>query len=299
MQGGTRLAPQQLARLHRRRCRGSWRTNPGQCARGGGAAVLVQARSRRNACSVCAESVRGGLYFRRWGRGFGPPPPGMGIYFRRGRGFGQDRNANDPADPPAHAMALQHVARRALGQLLGAQGACGFAAKATGAAVPAVVAKKDWKAVELPEKTASSIPLTRAGGQAFGNDLRGTSGLGLGDGIKTHTDKWLMVCRWDAWCSGGHVACRSGARGHQGVADGETVGPRRGHACAAHPCVRGPPLHGPPGVGSPPHPTPAPPSQTGAAHDGARAGQPEDPHGVDQGGPAHQGLRPGRGLVRK
>lgn len=31
-------------------------------------------------------------------------------------------------------------------------------------------------------------------GQAFVGDLRSTSGLGLGDGLETHTSKWLQVC---------------------------------------------------------------------------------------------------------
>mmetsp|Transcript_5341 Transcript_5341/g.11685 ORF Transcript_5341/g.11685 Transcript_5341/m.11685 type:complete len:160 (-) Transcript_5341:584-1063(-) len=53
------------------------------------------------------------------------------------------------------------------------------------------VAKKDWKAVQLPKETQESIP-TAIGGAAFPGDLRSTSGLGKGDGLKTHTDKWLQ-----------------------------------------------------------------------------------------------------------
>lgn len=41
---------------------------------------------------------------------------------------------------------------------------------------------------KLPE-----IPLTHGGGAAYDNDLRSTSGLGLGDGITNHTEKWLQV----------------------------------------------------------------------------------------------------------
>eukprot|EP00199_Chlamydomonas_sp_CCMP681_P003227 CAMPEP_0119108868 /NCGR_PEP_ID=MMETSP1180-20130426/15885_1 /TAXON_ID=3052 ORGANISM="Chlamydomonas cf sp, Strain CCMP681" /NCGR_SAMPLE_ID=MMETSP1180 /ASSEMBLY_ACC=CAM_ASM_000741 /LENGTH=151 /DNA_ID=CAMNT_0007094539 /DNA_START=94 /DNA_END=549 /DNA_ORIENTATION=+ len=57
----------------------------------------------------------------------------------------------------------------------------------------AVVVPKDWSKVTIPAKTkeALSHETTVAGGQAFGNDLRGVSGLGLGDGITNHTDKWL------------------------------------------------------------------------------------------------------------
>lgn len=50
---------------------------------------------------------------------------------------------------------------------------------------------KDWKAIQLPKEVVANIPTTIGGGQAFANDMRGTSGLGLGDGLKTHTDKWL------------------------------------------------------------------------------------------------------------
>eukprot|EP00955_Chlamydomonas_euryale_P088294 364365-Chlamydomonas_euryale.AAC.11 len=60
-----------------------------------------------------------------------------------------------------------------------------------GFASGAVVAPKDWKAVKLPEQTAKDIPTTN-GGVTFSGDLRSTSGLGRGDGCKTHTDKWLQ-----------------------------------------------------------------------------------------------------------
>ncbi len=46
---------------------------------------------------------------------------------------------------------------------------------------------------KIPPETLNDVPLTVAGGQAFGDDLRGTSGLSLYDGIKNHTDKWLQV----------------------------------------------------------------------------------------------------------
>eukprot|EP00887_Chlorella_sp_A99_P005620 scaffold1.g5620.t1 len=35
------------------------------------------------------------------------------------------------------------------------------------------------------------IPVTTTPGQAFVGDLRSTSALGVGDGIRTHTGKWL------------------------------------------------------------------------------------------------------------
>ncbi|KAI8463806.1 MAG: NADH:ubiquinone oxidoreductase 13 kd-like subunit [Monoraphidium minutum] len=82
--------------------------------------------------------------------------------------------------------------------LLGALQRC-FAAKAGGAAAAAagagdaVVAKKEWAAVKLPESTVAAIPLTTTPGQAFVGDLRSTSGLGMGDGKTTHTDKWLTA----------------------------------------------------------------------------------------------------------
>lgn len=51
---------------------------------------------------------------------------------------------------------------------------------------------KDWSAVKIPEQIASDIPTTLKG-ISFGGDLRSTSGLGLGDGLKSHTEKWLQV----------------------------------------------------------------------------------------------------------
>ncbi|KAG1669000.1 hypothetical protein FOA52_000593 [Chlamydomonas sp. UWO 241] len=62
-----------------------------------------------------------------------------------------------------------------------------------GFATTAIVAKPDWKAVsaQVPEGTAKDLP-TSKGGAAFTGDLRSTSGLGMGDGCKTHTDKWLQ-----------------------------------------------------------------------------------------------------------
>ena len=100
-------------------------------------------------------------------------------------------------------MSLVAFSRAALPQLL--HQFQPFAAYATKAGVPKSGAKstpaqtsitttKDWKAVKVPEETLASVPTTNSFGQAFGGDLRSTSGLGLGDGIKNHTDKWLQVC---------------------------------------------------------------------------------------------------------
>ncbi|KAG2499982.1 hypothetical protein HYH03_002265 [Edaphochlamys debaryana] len=79
-------------------------------------------------------------------------------------------------------MALQssaHVAR---------QFARCFATKAAG---KEVVAAFDWKKVSVPATTAKDIPTTIKGCVPAG-DLRATSGLGLGDGIFNHTDKWMQ-----------------------------------------------------------------------------------------------------------
>jgi NADH dehydrogenase (ubiquinone) Fe-S protein 6 len=68
-----------------------------------------------------------------------------------------------------------------------------FATKAASAPTAAAptVAKKDWSAVAVPAESAKT-PTTVPGGQAFGGDLRSTSGLCQGDGITTHTAKWLQ-----------------------------------------------------------------------------------------------------------
>jgi NADH dehydrogenase (ubiquinone) Fe-S protein 6 len=69
-----------------------------------------------------------------------------------------------------------------------------FATKASpssSAPTAAAVAKKDWSAVTVPAESAKP-PTTEAGGQAFGGDLRSTSGLCAADGITAHTAKWLQ-----------------------------------------------------------------------------------------------------------
>ncbi|KAJ9508236.1 hypothetical protein QJQ45_011741 [Haematococcus lacustris] len=86
-------------------------------------------------------------------------------------------------------MALVLLARRAL-QVIPHQHVAFFASQDV-----AVSLKKDWAAVPLPAETVKDLKESRVtvgGGQAFDNDLRGVSGLGLGDGIKDHTSKWMQ-----------------------------------------------------------------------------------------------------------
>lgn len=46
------------------------------------------------------------------------------------------------------------------------------------------------------EAEKTGIPtITARVGQAFTGDLRSTSGVGLGDGLRSHTAKWLQVCQ--------------------------------------------------------------------------------------------------------
>lgn len=140
------------------------------------------------------------------------------------------------------AMALKAAVQRLsalTSQQLGTQ--C-FATKAAPAAstAAAVVAKKDWNAVQIPKKTLEGMPTITEARQAFAGDLRyatplsrallavlvagqcvstrvqsvsplfdssaicfpppsrSSSGLGLGDGISSHTAKWLSV-RMHRW----------------------------------------------------------------------------------------------------
>lgn len=55
------------------------------------------------------------------------------------------------------------------------------------------VAGQNWSAVTLPSQTVKDLPITTRKGASFSGDLRSTSGLGMGDGLKTHTEKWLQV----------------------------------------------------------------------------------------------------------
>lgn len=81
-------------------------------------------------------------------------------------------------------------------QATAAAGAAWYATKVSGKGTSAkasdnLVPAKDWKAVKIPAQTADSVPVTKFPGQAFVGDMRSTSGLGKGDGINNHTDKWL------------------------------------------------------------------------------------------------------------
>eukprot|EP00884_Botryococcus_braunii_P003479 jgi/Botrbrau1/13131/Bobra.0187s0086.1 len=58
------------------------------------------------------------------------------------------------------------------------------------------VVKKEVRAEkdeQLPVGDIQTREITVEGGQAFYGDLRSTSGLGLGDGLTSHTAKWLQV----------------------------------------------------------------------------------------------------------
>jgi hypothetical protein len=100
-----------------------------------------------------------------------------------------------------------------------------FAKKAEAKKAEAVTAVAtsgaDYKAVRIPEEIVKGLPTTHKS-IAFEGDLRSTSGLGLGDGLKSHTDKWLQggsktpleyiqVCR--APRSLAPVLCRVGVQG--------------------------------------------------------------------------------------
>lgn len=59
----------------------------------------------------------------------------------------------------------------------------------------AAVAAKAVATASKPTSIAiaeENIPRTTMIGQSFVGDLRSTSGLGVGDGCKTHTSKWLQ-----------------------------------------------------------------------------------------------------------
>lgn len=90
------------------------------------------------------------------------------------------------------AAAARCVVRGAPEQLLAPLAQCaGFAAKASASKEVAAPAKVNWKDVKVPD-SVKDTPETIGGGQAFPNDLRSTSALGLGDGLINHTAKWLQ-----------------------------------------------------------------------------------------------------------
>ena len=55
------------------------------------------------------------------------------------------------------------------------------------------------KSTDAIAETSNTDTITRQPGAAFPGDIRSTSGLGLGDGIETHTGKWMTVRRSPAW----------------------------------------------------------------------------------------------------
>lgn len=72
----------------------------------------------------------------------------------------------------------------------------------------AAPAKTNWAALAqaLP-KQSKDVP-TATGGAAFPGDLRATSALSIGDGIKDHTSKWLQVGCRGLYAPGAHVLMR-------------------------------------------------------------------------------------------
>lgn len=75
-----------------------------------------------------------------------------------------------------------------------------MASKQPAVAEAEVTVQKDWKAVQIPKGATERMPtITVEPGQAFPGDLRSTSGLGMGDGLTTHTEKWLQVGRTPGW----------------------------------------------------------------------------------------------------
>lgn len=72
----------------------------------------------------------------------------------------------------------------------------GYQASALGIQSETIVASNAWNscsfsALVIPAQTLKDIP-TSTGGAAFPGDIRATSGLGKGDGIKDHTGKWMQ-----------------------------------------------------------------------------------------------------------
>ena len=97
---------------------------------------------------------------------------------------------------------------------VGARGAATKAVSKAGAPSPSTEVGKDDITTTLP-------------GQAFVGDLRSTSALCVGDGITTHTAKWLQVgCGLGVgmgWAQGGQhatAACLQGPHAFSGAARG-------------------------------------------------------------------------------
>ena len=112
------------------------------------------------------------------------------------------------------------LARRLAGEVpvLGSLGVRGLASKGAAAAhgakptegadAKAVTAAAESLGVLVKEGTPFPVPTTIPGGQAYPNDMRSVSGLGIGDGIANHTRKWMQVRRrgkatWPVCCCAG------------------------------------------------------------------------------------------------
>ena len=104
----------------------------------------------------------------------------------RPRALGSRRaETHQPSSQRAWTMAL---AGRRAGVDLGRVLCSGLATKA---AQQSVVAVSQVSGGALQKQR--DIPVTKFPGQAFVGDLRSTSALGVGDGLTTHTSKWLQA----------------------------------------------------------------------------------------------------------
>jgi hypothetical protein len=155
----------------------------------------------------------------------------------------------------------------------------GLATKAAGDKAVVTAAEVE-KGILVPEGAEFPIPTTIPGGQAFPNDMRSTSGLSIGDGIATHTGKWLQV----------RLA-------------GSSAGPAVRAARKTCTCVWGS-LAGASALALSARKREAPAGSRGwqSWHNFIGcwgAGQAQDPHGVHPRQRAYQGSRPGGGILWK
>ena len=72
----------------------------------------------------------------------------------------------------------------------------------TQSAETGVLQQTNQKVVPKPSDNRTTI-----GGQAFPDDLRSESGLGLGDGLHDHTSKWKQVRFASAFCWAASSVC--------------------------------------------------------------------------------------------
>lgn len=132
-------------------------------------------------------------------------------------------------------MALAACKLLAQGALLASSSAAaGFATKSGAVAV----VRKNWKDVKLPAATVKDLPTTTVKGASFEGDLRATSGNGEGDGLTTHTSKWLQVR-----LAGGEQGGLGGGGGttrspRRTICQGWGWGGPRGRSVARWPCLR-------------------------------------------------------------